>query len=421
MKSTFCFQFSRLFLDSHENGVVVYLDIEGAGNLQKDDNSITTTVSRIETFGLDDKSFQYQPVILTIGGVFDLLEKLSSIKQAFEEKLKKEFFIMVVWDSLSATRSGKTDVVEDVNSQIGFKARELTFKLEKFSPMISFKRITFLVVDQVRANLKIALDGPYKPSEKSVGNFNDYRAATSINSLNHLTGQWLYFSKKKTVTVADGMGIDGWEINVMTEKNKYAPSQYAITCIFDKINGFDKFWSEYKFMSELCPSENKIYKKNEKKLIYPLTIRKSGNKVKLVVFDEKSVDNVLYESEAVFRKNIKPLYDTNEEFHQWFDYAAEISAKNRIVGGLFKCEKTTYDEDVVEDNTDVDLTNIDIPEQSSELEDIQEPSQQVTPEIEEPQQLGIEGGIAINHKNIQTSEIQPEPEQEQEYEYQNLL
>ena len=141
MKSTFCFQFSRLFLDSHENGVVVYLDIEGAGNLQKDDNSITTTVSRIETFGLNDKSFQYQPVILTIGGVFDLLEKLSSIKQAFEEKLKKEFFIMVVWDSLSATRSGKTDVVEDVNSQIGFKARELTFKLEKFSPILLLQRI----------------------------------------------------------------------------------------------------------------------------------------------------------------------------------------------------------------------------------------------------------------------------------------
>ena len=382
-KSTFCFQFSRLFLDSHENGVVVYLDIEGAGNLQKDDNSITTTVSRIETFGLDDKSFQYQPVILTIGGVFDLLEKLSSIKQAFEEKLKKEFFIMVVWDSLSATRSGKTDVVEDVNSQIGFKARELTFKLEKFSPMISFKRITFLVVDQVRANLKIALDGPYKPSEKSVGNFNDYRAATSINSLNHLTGQWLYFSKKKTITVADGMGIDGWEINVTTEKNKYAPSQYTITCIFDKINGFDKFWSEYRFISEMCPSENKIYKKLEKNLTYPLNIKKSGPQVKLIVFEEEAPDSIIFESKSMYRKDMKAFYETNDEFHQWFDYAVEVASKQRIIGGLFKCQTLEYvdSESDVADNVEV-ISDDDMNQLINTQELQQEPQQIMQQELE---------------------------------------
>jgi len=375
MKSTFCFQFSKIFQQQHANGVVVYLDIEGAGNLnQKGEDSITTTVSRIDSFGLDNKSFQYQPVILTIGGVFDLIEKLAAIKQAFEEKLNKEFAVMVIWDSLSATRSGKTDEVEDVNSQIGFKARELTFKLEKFSPVISFKRITFLVVDQVRANLKMALDGPYKAAEKSVGTFNDYRAATSINSLNHLTGQWLYFSKKKTITVADGMGIDGWEINVTTEKNKYAPSQYTITCIFDKINGFDKFWSEYRFLSELCPSENKIYKKSEAKLNYPLTIKQSGTKVKLMVFDENATDSIIYESNPIYRKDIKNFYNTNDEFKQWFDYAVEISAKTRIVGGLFKCQGIDFDEDSsgtnITDGIDIPISDIQEDEDLTDTEDI---------------------------------------------------
>jgi len=344
-KSTFCFQFSKIFQQQHENGVVVYLDIEGAGNLTQSNNDIVTTVSRIDSFGLNNKSFQYQPVILTIGGVFDLIEKLASIKQAFEEKLKKEFFVMVVWDSLAATRSGRTDVVEDVNQQIGFKARELTFKLEKFSPIISFKRITLLVVDQVRANLKDAIDGPYALKERSVGSFNDYRAATSINSLNHLTGQWLYLSKKKTITVVDGMGIDGWEINITTEKNKYAPSQYTITCIFDKINGLDKFWSEFRFMSEMCPSELRIYKKAEKKLTYPLTIQKHDKFVSLMVFDEDSHDSILYESKKMYRKDMKEFYKTNDEFRQWFDYAVETSAKNRIVGGLFKCQSTDFDDE----------------------------------------------------------------------------
>ena len=217
MKSTFCFQFSKIFQDAHENGVIVYLDIEGAGNAAGNPET-TGTISRIVSFGLDLKTFQYQPVILTITGVFDLIEKLAAIKQAFEEKLNKEFYVLFVWDSISATRSSKTDLVEDHNQMIGFRARELTFKLERFSPLIAFKRFTLLIVDQVRANLKNAMD-PYASKEKSVGDFKDYKSSTSINSLNHLTGQWLFFSKKKTITVADGMGIDGWAVDVLTEKN----------------------------------------------------------------------------------------------------------------------------------------------------------------------------------------------------------
>jgi archaellum biogenesis ATPase FlaH len=355
-KSTFCFQFSKLFQQQHENGVVVYLDIEGAGNMnQSNDFGMS---SRIETFELNNKSFQYQPVILTVSDVFGLIQKLAAIKQAFEEKLKKEFYILIIWDSLSATRSGKTDLVDDVNQQIGYKARELTFMLEKFSPMIAFKRMTLVIVDQVRANLKSAIDGPYAPKERSVGNFNDFRAATTINSLNHLTGQWLYFSKKKTITVVDGMGIDGWEINVSTEKNKNAPSQYTITCIFDKINGFDKFWSEYRFMSELCPSEMKIFKKSEKNLTYPLTIKQNGPQVKLKVVDEDDQSNTLYESKSMYKKDMSNLYDTDSEFRQWFDYAVELSAKNRILGGLFKCQTAELEDEISINEDIMDVLNV---------------------------------------------------------------
>jgi RecA/RadA recombinase len=338
-KSTFCFQFSKIFQNSHENGVIVYLDIEGAGNAAGSE-SVTGTISRIVSFGLDLKTFQYQPVILTISGVFDLIEKLAAIKQAFEEQLKKEFYVLIIWDSISATRSSKTDLVEDHNQMIGFRARELTFKLERFSPLLAFKKFTLIIVDQVRANLKAAIDGAYAPKEKTVGDFKDFKSSTSINSLNHLTGQWLFFSKKKTITVADGMGIDGWEIDVLTEKNKNAPSRYIITCIFDKSKGFDKFWSEYKFMSEMCPSENKIYKKLESQLKYPLVIHQSGPMVTLKVVDELDHKKVLYKSNSMYRKNMKNEYDTNDEFRQWFDYAVELSCQHRIVNGLFKCEET---------------------------------------------------------------------------------
>lgn len=361
MKSTFCFQFSKIFQDCHENGVIVYLDIEGAGNAADDSNTVTGSgaISRIVSFGLDLKTFQYQPVILTVSGVFDLIEKLSAIKQAFEEKLNKEFYVLIIWDSISATRSSKTDLIDDHNQMIGFRAREITFKLEKFSPMIAFKRFTLIIVDQVRANLSKAMD-PYAQKEKSVGDFKDYKSSTSINSLNHLTGQWLFFSKKKSITIADGMGLDGWYINVLTEKNKNAPSQYIISCVFDKSKGFDKFWTEYNFMSEMCPSENTIYKKSEAHLKYPLVINQSGPMVTLNVVDESNHKTSLYKSNPMYRKNIKHEYDTNDEFKQWFDYAVELSCQHRIINGLFKCEiiEDTVVEDLIVDTSE----DYDIPE-----------------------------------------------------------
>jgi hypothetical protein len=189
--------------------------------------------------------------------------------------------------------------------------------------------------------------------------FGDLRAASSIQSLNHLTGQWLYFSKKKTITVADGMGIDGWEIDVTTEKNKNAPSQYTIKCIFDKSKGFDKFWTEYRFMSEMTPSENKIYKKLESQLSYPLAIHQSGNQVYLKVVDPDDHKSVLYRSDNMFKKNIKNLYDTSEEFQQWYDYAIEISSNRRIVEGLFKCDNNIETDD---EETEATCSDIDVPD-----------------------------------------------------------
>ena len=145
-----------------------------------------------------------------------------------------------------------------------------------------------------------------------------------------------------------------------------APSQYIITCVFDKSKGFDKFWTEYTFISEMCPSENKIYKKLESQLKYPLVIHQNGPMVTLKVVDVDNHKNVLYKSDAMYRKNVKHAYDTNDEFHQWFDYAVEISCQQRIVNGLFKCESITEDSVCVEaDDLPEDMSQF-LPEEYQE-------------------------------------------------------
>jgi len=65
-----------------------------------------------------------------------------------------------------------------------------------------------LTIDQVRANLK--LEGQYVAKEKSVGTWNDYKAASSVVAFNHRVGQWLFLSRKAAINPSDGMGISGW-------------------------------------------------------------------------------------------------------------------------------------------------------------------------------------------------------------------
>ena len=330
-KSTFAFQFSKNFLATHQNSITVYLDIEGSGNELSDSKY---QISRLETFGLNDPRFRYEQIVLPLSDVFNLMDQLIKIKKQVEEKRQCKFNIMLIWDSIAATPSSAAISAEDANKTIGKKARELTFLLEKFTPELKYNQITFLCIDQVRANLKIE---QYAAKEQSVGEFKDFKAASGINALNHLTSQWLFLSKRSQITLADNIGIDGWYLDVYTEKCKYAPSKLSVRLVFDKNYGIDKFWSEFTFLSQLTPSEQKYFKKPDN-LSYPLCISSNGSRWYLQVINPDTGE-VLYTSKQFYRKDAKELYNTDQEFRQWFDYAVEMSIFYRIQHSLFRVAK----------------------------------------------------------------------------------
>ena len=70
-KSTIAFQFSKIFLNTYKNAMVVYLDIEGAGGSSKKKEEIENTENefkqtRAEIFGLDkNRNFMHRRVVLT--------------------------------------------------------------------------------------------------------------------------------------------------------------------------------------------------------------------------------------------------------------------------------------------------------------------------------------------------------------------
>ncbi len=337
-KSTFAFQFAKTFQTLYPNSITVYLDVEGAANASGSvgADGVANNASRMQIFAIDEKRFRYEPIIIDIYGFFNMIETLVGIKKAFEEKLQKEFKIMIIWDSIAATPCSKLAEVDDPNRIIGLRARQLSFCIEKYAPLLAYNRITFLTIDQVRANLQ--LEGQYVAKEKSVGTWNDYKAASSIIAFNHKVGQWLFLSRKAAINPSDGMGITGWYLGIYTEKNKLAPSQEAITCVFDKRTGLHKFWSEYTFMAEMTRSELKYFKE-EKNLCYPLAIRKSGPQVHLEFIDPIT-GNTQYKSDNFYRKNALDKYNSDEEFKKAFDYVMSISAEQRITNGLFQLRNT---------------------------------------------------------------------------------
>lgn len=136
------------------------------------------------------------------------------------------------------------------------------------------------------------------------------------------------------------------------------PSQEVVTCVFDKRGGLHKFWSEYTFLVEMTPSEKKYYK-DERKLLYPLSIKKSGSYVYLEFVDPTS-GSVQYTSEKFYRKDACKLYESSEQFRQAFDYVVAISVEYRIKQGLFQLknnlgniQSTTVD-DVSDENNNID-------------------------------------------------------------------
>jgi len=334
-KSTFAFQFAAAFQRQYKNSVVVYLDIENAASSAGDN----AHEDRITTFEIDRSRFMYKPMILSITETFDLIRDLVEVKQKIESKLGKEAYVLFIWDSIASTGSSKDTTANNPNEIIGWKARELTFELNKIKPLLAINRISLLVVDQVRSNIK--LESPFARSEKTVGEFGNFKSATSITSLQHNIKQWLYLSRGKALTKSDPLGVEGWIMHVYTEKNKLAPSNYWIDVVFDKKFGVIPILSEYYFLANLTKTEHKMYR--QKKPPFALPIDGKGFKVLEVV--DPTTGAIQYTSDKFRESKFLEKYNNDEQFRYWFEKALEISINQRIIEGYFRSEATYELED----------------------------------------------------------------------------
>ncbi len=341
-KSTLAFQFASIFQKVHKNSVIMYLDVEGASNVE---NSIYFE-NRMQTFNIDESRFSYCPNVMDLKQVFSSIDEMIKLKHNYEnlirnkkEAITKDFEmrLLIVWDSIAATPSSKDATSSDVNETIGFKARELTYFINKYKQALMMNKVNFLIIDQVRSNMKIA--GPFQQQdEKSTGDFKNYKSATNVAALHHAVKQWLYFSKGTNISPADPLGIDGYIINIQLEKNKLAPSGISIPIVFDKKYGAQPLLSEYMFLSEMTKTEVKVTKKTESKLTYPLLISTEGRS-KIIKIVDPSTGNIIKESDKFTERKLKEKYASDDEFRKTFDLAVKFSIEERILKSRMSLEE----------------------------------------------------------------------------------
>lgn len=359
-KSTTALQLCSIFQKVHKDAICVYIDAESAAGGESADIE-----DRVKTFGINKEQFMYVPVVMNVHQVFEMIGQFVDLKRELRDKKNVNCQVLIVWDSIASTPSSKDADADDANSVIGFKARELTFELNKNKALLAMEQITCIVIDQIRDNINLKMPWQIAQEEKTVGVFGNMKSATNIKSLQHAVRQWIYLSKRQTFLPTDPMGIDGWVIDLHLEKNKLAPSQYSVPVVFDKKFGIHPLWSEYWFLSNKTKSENKLYPKDNK-MPYPLLITGTPTKKKLEVINPDD-GSIMYSSGDFQEKKFIEKYNTDPDFKAWFDYAMQVSVQQRIIYGMFRSQpivSTTSNEyidpetgEVISNSENIDVSN----------------------------------------------------------------
>ena len=343
-KSTLAFQFAANFLNYHPKSVVIYIDIEGASSVKSNTSYVQ---DRITTFGIPPDRITYIPSPLDLVGVFELIKKVIAGKKELQKRSNDDYKLLIVWDSIAATSSSKDVNALDPNEVIGFKARELTHYISRIKSDLIMNQITLLTIDQIRANMKIT-NRFQAPDDKGVGEFSsNFKAATNVSSFQHAVRQWVYFSRGANLSVQDPLGVDGFILNAVLEKNKLAPSKITIPLVFDKKFGAIPALSEYLFLSEHTKFEMKVYKEAAIKKIYPPLVSASGRS-KIINVIDPDTGEIIATSDKFNERQLLKHYYQDSVFKDVFDKAVDMSIQERIVKPFFN-RSNLMDGEIVED------------------------------------------------------------------------
>jgi len=257
------------------------------------DSEEATTAVRLSNLGVRFPRIKPYPDI-TVEKVFKFLEGLCLFK---EKKKLIHIPSVVVWDSIANTLSEKEREADDVNQVIGYKARMLSILIPKYVARCAQYNISLIAVNQLRDVLSIGQFAAPKDL-KFMSSSKDMPGGTVLK----YNAFHLLEMKVKTQLKPEMYGFDGVINKVKCVKNKLFPPNIEVEIVGSFTTGFSNFWTNFNFLKET------------KRL-------KAGAWNSLVNYPEKK-----------FRtKDAEVMYNTDDEFKQKFDEAANEAIQVEII------------------------------------------------------------------------------------------
>lgn len=226
-KSMLAAQIAANAQKSYKDLLLIYLDSEEV-----------TTQQRLISLGVVNPPIKPRNNV-TLEDFFRAIEVLC----LFKEKTNTiEIPSMVILDSLANTQTQKEREIDDPNAIIGYRARLLSCILPKYISKINKYKISVIVVNQLRDQLKMGQFAP-RADLKFVSSHKVIPGGNSVHYNSSLTLEMYVKS-----SLDDKFPFSGINVAVKAVKNKNFAPNIPIELIGDFVSGFSNFWTNYKLL-----------------------------------------------------------------------------------------------------------------------------------------------------------------------------
>jgi len=210
------------------------------------DTEVSYDKNRAESLGLDVGKLVYAQV--------DTMEEVFQAVELFSDKLReknKDCLLTILWDSVSAT-STKAEIESELGaSHYGIQARILSQGFRMFRRKLARRKVTFLVVSQVRHGM-----GMFSPKWETTGG--------GMALKHHASVRLELVGKQK---LQSGTKVVGVQVRARTVKNKvYSPFREC-QLVIDFSTGIDNVLTSFINLVQRKVIENRAgwcYYKNKK-------------------------------------------------------------------------------------------------------------------------------------------------------------
>lgn len=271
-KSTAVAKMMASFQDQYPKALGIFIDSEQGMSLE-----------RLVNLGADPERTVLASQTITFEKIYSILEQIINYRI---EKNVSDIPMCVVLDSETMTLTTKHLTALEPKEVLGYKANMSTLFLSKIGHLCSKNNITFIAIAHLRDKISMNTFLPEASEFKGLGN----KKIAGSNILKYAPFQLIFFKSTGETINYEHHGFTGVITDVILLKNKNFTPYIKMPLVLDYAKGYNDFWSKEKFLRRCKAIDGTAW---------------------------QTLKN--YKDKKFQKKNIKELYETDNEFKIKFD------------------------------------------------------------------------------------------------------